>query len=105
MQESLAELVHALSVAGGECGVACQQHRWPAAREAARQVLSAASKLHTKVTVLCSLEDDAQFVAEVDRALARERKSRPEAVEGDQPLPLGDEAPNPRRPRGTRGTS
>jgi hypothetical protein len=84
----------ALSAAAETGRRAADAGDWATAREAARVVLSAGSKLHAKLGILVDLRDDAAWKAAVDRTLAKERRQRlgdgPQPIPGDQQLPTGD---------------
>lgn len=100
MQPALHALCVDLIEAANAAVDAAESGGWEHLREAARRALSAASKLHARSVLLVELDDDAKFIAEVDRAIVREQKSRAAGpIPGDQPLPFED----PPTPPGKRG--
>lgn len=89
MQGSLAELLHDIAAAAMEAVELVETRQYERARELVRQIMGATGKLYPRLGFLAELEADAQFVAEVDRALTRERKSRNLGpIPGDAPLPF-----------------
>lgn len=112
MRESLDELVRQLERDVPELRAAAELEHWAAAQELARKVLSAGSKLHSRLSVLDEIARDAAWVAEVDRAMRKpEARTYPVPLEGDVPLPFAEgsspEVHHPQRPdkprRGGKG--
>ena len=99
MRVSLEEMFAGVEKAAAAARDHCEREHWAEAREIARNLLSHASKLHKRLAVLAELREEANFVAEVDRAIARERAGRLEPIPGDQPLPF----PRKRAPRKKKG--
>ena len=98
MRQSLVDLFVALDGAVKLLPGELDAHRYGKALVLLREAMSAASKLFSRVSVLAELEDDAQWMAEVDRAVRKAGATRPGAVPGDQPLPFGDpQKPAPKR--------
>lgn len=99
MQPAMRALMEALEDATMEASAGIETDDWTRVREACRRALSAVSKMMARSQVLFELQEDAKFVAEVDRALAREKQSRGSSpIPGETPLPF---PPAPRR--GKRG--
>lgn len=103
MQPSLAELFDGIVHAAGAGREHAGARRYAVAQAEVRNVMAAASKLYPRLGFLSELEEDANFVAEVDRALQRERQSRGHSpIPGDTvlPFPPPEEEPPPRKGRG-----
>jgi hypothetical protein len=97
MQPGLRELTDELTQAASLASLAAAAESGAQLREASRRVLSAGSKLHARAALLEELAEEAQFVASVDRAIARSKEPFPRPIPGDTPLPLPT-SPPPGRP-------
>lgn len=88
MRESLEELYRQLEQAQAHGRPAAEAGDWKTAREEARKVLSAGSRLHARLTLLEEIQDDANWVAEVDRSFNRKPPMNVPAQDYDTPLPF-----------------
>lgn len=100
MRPSLEELTREVEVVAPELRAALEAQQWTRAREFARRLLSAGSRLHAQLGVLEELAADAQWAAAVDRAV-RDGKppAAPAEIPGQAQLPTGSPA---KKPRGKR---
>jgi len=97
MGETLNEMGVALAAATVAAARSAREGDPKRAAAELKTVMSIAAKLHQRMMVLAEMRDDAYWVAEVDRALARQRASDVPAVPGETPLPFEDP------PKGRRG--
>lgn len=104
MQDSLSETLRRVAAEANTADVMVRQRDYAGAKECIRLIMGHASRLYGRLGFLDEQARDAQFVAEVDRALARGAKGDVRPIPGDTPLPLspGPEK-KPPRPRKGRG--
>lgn len=102
MGETLHEMVRQLRAAAAECSDAVDVEAWPRAKELARVCLSAGSKVHARLAVMAELQDEARWMAAVDRALPKP----PREVDGQMTIAdaikSAQAKPKPVKPRAPR---
>lgn len=100
MAEGVQELARMVVAAATSAAAAYEHGDLDTAREGARVVLSAGSKLHARLGILVELRNDGIWSAEVDRAL---RKAKAPPAELDGQASIDDVLPTPpargKRPR------
>ena len=97
MNASLGELYSQLNAALTSSVEAVEGGDLELAREGARIILSAGSKLHARLGILVDMRGDANWRAEVDRALRRAAAAKPPEIPGQASLAEVDVV-HPQRP-------
>ena len=103
MQPSIREILEKLTESGGELVEAMESGAHERALIRCKEVMGLASRLHARLVIVIEFDADARYVAEVDRALQREKQPRSLPIPGDQPLPLSPNSSSPPPKRGKRG--
>lgn len=98
MASPLDELWAVLEAAVREGAARTLQGDLDTARDCARQVLSAGSKLHARLGILVDFRNDAAWAGQVDRALGRAREPKPE-LPGQGDLVAEIKKRQPRKPK------
>lgn len=99
MANEVTELADAVVRAGSGIARSYEEGDLDTARELARLVLSAGSKLHARLGILQDLRREGIWTAAVDRALRR--PELPPEIPGQESLPVP--TPEPKKPPTRRG--